>query len=383
MVDTHVVAAQAPRNPTFSIGPAGDSMPPSADVSPSITPGTATPARSEYQPSPSHRSSPLASAMDKADDPYSRAKRPAPNKDIDAIEARFRFGNRNPAQGHANSTTNVTLSRNGMSSTSLSSGLFTPGGSNSNLRAHEEKRHGLFGGSSKNSPTSATDEGHGHRSSSANLKRFFKFGMKEKKHSGDGDTVAHSAASPMHSVSVPFADDHGLQSRYGKFGRVLGSGAGGSVRLMKRSADNKTFAVKQFRQRHNYESEREYNKKVTAEFCIGSTLHHGNIIETIDIIQEKGNWFEVMEYAPFDLFATVQTGQMGRDEVTCCTLQILSGVTYLHSMGLAHRDLKLDNVVINEHGIMKIIDFGSAVVFRYPFENDIVLSTGMLQTQAT
>jgi serine/threonine protein kinase len=70
------------------------------------------------------------------------------------------------------------------------------------------------------------------------------------------------------------------------------------------------------------------------------------------------------------------TGKMTRDEVTCCFLQILSGVTYLHGMGLAHRDLKLDNVVVNEFGIMKIIDFGSASVFKYPFENGITLASG-------
>ena len=221
------------------------------------------------------------------------------------------------------------------------------------------------------------------------LKRFF--GIKHHKdkakraqspsNSAKRSVDKSGSKTPPHQLpaaNVPFADDHGLETKYGKFGKVLGSGAGGSVRLIKRSSDGVTFAVKQFRDRHTFESERDYNKKVTAEFCIGSTLHHGNIIETLDIVHERGHWYEVMEYAPYDLFAIVMTGKMSKEEVACSFLQIVSGVIYLHSMGLAHRDLKLDNVVVNEHGIMKIIDFGSASVFRYPFENDIVLASGEL-----
>lgn len=217
------------------------------------------------------------------------------------------------------------------------------------------------------------------------LKRFFRMGHKSKRGESPSGASKKSNKSSisekgnthqMAPTSVPFADDHGLQSKYGKLGRVLGSGAGGSVRLLKRSSDGVTFAVKQFRDRHTWETEKEYSKKVTAEFCIGSTLHHGNIIETLDIIQEGNHWYEVMEYAPYDLFAIVMTGKMSKEEIACSFKQIVSGVSYLHAMGLAHRDLKLDNVVVNEHGIMKLIDFGSAVVFRYPFENDIVLASG-------
>lgn len=339
------VPAHPKQPPNSSMGPAGDSHPTSREGSPVSTPGVAT---------PSATSSPF----------FKAAARGTGGIDPRSV---FENENRRRSQGPASS----------------SGALPRSSGSGAESKPHGNKHHGFFGHHKKQDKDLHHDEK--PHSSMSDLKRFFKFGgSKNKEQRPPSPAKSHRPSKsgartpPSHhgSVSVPFGDDHGLEKKYGKFGRMLGSGAGGSVRLMKRSSDGVTFAVKQFRQRHPYESEKDYNKKVTAEFCIGSTLHHGNIIETMDIVQEKGNWYVVMEYAPYDLFAIVMTGKMGREEVACCTLQVINGVTYLHSMGLAHRDLKLDNVVVNEHGIMKIIDFGSAVVFRYPFENEVVLASG-------
>ena len=73
-----------------------------------------------------------------------------------------------------------------------------------------------------------------------------------------------------------------------------------------------------------------------------------------------------MEYAPFDLFSVVMTGKMTRPEIYCVFRQIVDGVDYLHGMGLAHRDLKLDNCVMTQDNVVKLIDFGTATVFHYP-----------------
>ncbi|KAL6450815.1 HRK1 Serine/threonine-protein kinase HRK1 [Candida maltosa Xu316] len=171
-----------------------------------------------------------------------------------------------------------------------------------------------------------------------------------------------------HSTSTnrdPFTDDNSpLVKKYGKIGKELGSGAGGSVKLITRPSDSKTFAVKEFRARRSNESLKDYTRKCTAEYCIGSTLKHPNIIKTIDIIHENN----LMEYAPIDFFAVVMSGEMSRTEINCCLKQIIEGVAYLHKLGLAHRDLKLDNCVITKEGILKIIDFGSAVIFKYPYD---------------
>jgi hypothetical protein len=333
---------------------------------PTATPGSATGTHSPFPRA-------LTPAGD-PNDPYSKGKRPPQSKHLDNVENRFIFRDR---------------------PRSIFGGQFAPKPGDA-VKA-EEKRASIFGTGSRKASTESLakreKEKEYHHHSMADLKRFLKLGSskkdkeKERQEKASREVAKPSKASrkgpaapPVRHGSdgaMPFADDHGLEAKYGKFEKILGAGAGGSVRLMKRQ-DGVTFAVKQFREKHTWESDKAYNKKITAEFCIGSTLHHGNIIEAMDIVHENGRWYEVMEYAPYDLFNTVMTGKMSREEVACCTMQILNGVAYLHSMGLAHRDLKLDNVVVNEYGIMKIIDFGSAHVFQYPFEQTIVRADGKI-----
>ncbi|KAI1819723.1 Pkinase-domain-containing protein [Xylaria intraflava] len=334
------------RKGMFNIGTGGHSLPVSRESSPSRNPA------SQFYTRP-------FSPHGDANDPYAASRRPAQNKNTGNIDQRFVFP-RKKKHVPSISTTNLRLSDK-----------------------PEKRSSSLFGTGKKagdHSPGSSFGGDHNHKSSMSDLRRFFKVGGSHKVKKLPQSPASSTPGTPVESRSnhLPFADDHGLSSKYGKIGRVLGSGAGGSVKLMKRSEDNIVFAVKEFRPRNSYETEKEYTKKLTAEFCFGSALHHGNIIETLDIVQEKGKWYEVMEYAPFDLFAIVMTGKMSKAEINCCFLQILSGVTYLHGSGLAHRDLKLDNVVVSEHGIMKIIDFGSAHVFKYPFESETVLASGIV-----
>ncbi|ORZ14675.1 kinase-like domain-containing protein [Absidia repens] len=169
-----------------------------------------------------------------------------------------------------------------------------------------------------------------------------------------------------------------LKHHYGKWGKYCDRERfGGSVCVIRRAKDNKVFAVKEFRKREPPESERAYVKKVTAEFCIGSMLHHDNIIETLDIIQEGSSFYQIMEYVPYDMFTIVMNSELSPAEIGCCWRQLLSGVDYLHQVGIGHRDLKLDNLVMDERNIVKIIDFGTATVVRYPYEKEDRLSKGL------
>ncbi|KXS16024.1 Pkinase-domain-containing protein [Gonapodya prolifera JEL478] len=152
-------------------------------------------------------------------------------------------------------------------------------------------------------------------------------------------------------------------SRVPSGSNIAGAGAGD------KEVDKDVFAVKEFRRRRKDESEREYVKKVTSEFCIGSSLRHPSIISTLDLLRTSHGWCEVLEYAPGgDLCALIQSGGLQYEVANGLWTQLVNGVAYMHGMGVAHRDLKPENLMLTPPLTLKITDFGSAEVFRTVWE---------------
>jgi len=211
-----------------------------------------------------------------------------------------------------------------------------------------------------------------------------KFTLKELLSSGpklNRKTSQRSGGSSKKSDSDR-SDTSNLLKKYGVCERVaIGKGATSVVRLAHKwdRSEEKLYAVKEFRKRRKNETEKEYVKKLTAEFCISSTLHHINIVETVDLVQdEQQRWCEVMEYCPGgDLYAAIKKGGMSPSEVECCFKQILTGVAYLHGQGVAHRDIKPENLFFDAKGHLKIGDYGASTVYRLPWEATVHMSTGL------
>ncbi|TMW61576.1 hypothetical protein Poli38472_012767 [Pythium oligandrum] len=88
---------------------------------------------------------------------------------------------------------------------------------------------------------------------------------------------------------------------------------------------------------------------------------HPNILQFHDEFVKSGSWFVVMEYCNGgDLFERLQNNAKGRfDEQMALKYfrQIAEGVSFLHRNEVAHRDLSLENVLLNDDGC-KISDFG-------------------------
>ncbi|KAJ1955446.1 hypothetical protein IWQ62_005528 [Dispira parvispora] len=189
--------------------------------------------------------------------------------------------------------------------------------------------------------------------------------------------------SASSSTNKSCNDTVSLHKKYGVCEKgYIGKGATAVVRLIhhldRTTRNEKLYAVKEFRKRRKDESEKDYVKKLTSEFCISSTMRHPNIVETVDLVQDQQQrWCQVMEYCPGgDLYTVIREGNMAAPEINCCFKQIIQGVAYLHSMGVAHRDVKPENLLLDAYGHIKITDFGVADVFRMCWEKTTHLSRG-------
>lgn len=132
------------------------------------------------------------------------------------------------------------------------------------------------------------------------------------------------------------------------------------------------YGLKVFRSRPE-ESRDNYTKRVTSEFAIVSELRHQNIIRTFELlpIGGGGNLCACMEYcAGGDLHSLITAARkLPEEEANCLLKQLLRGVRYLHEQGVAHQDLKPENLLLTQRGCLKISDFGHSERFPGPVDD--------------
>ena len=91
-----------------------------------------------------------------------------------------------------------------------------------------------------------------------------------------------------------------------------------------------------------------------------SILNHPNIIKVVDVFEENGTAYYVMEYHDKGSLNSIikEHGAMTEAEATKYILQIASALNYIHKEQMNHLDVKPDNVLINKKGEAILIDFG-------------------------
>ena len=188
---------------------------------------------------------------------------------------------------------------------------------------------------------------------------------------GSGLKSRRLSASPLDDFVVDVCPLETEFAPLSKFGRKkeIGKGASATVKIMLRKGDKKSdsppyYAVKEFRKKSTRETEEEYVRKVKSEYTIAKSLDHPNVVRTVRLCTNNGRWNHVMEYCQQgELFSLVERKYFKPEDRNCIFKQVLRGVSYLHDHGIAHRDIKLENLLMTDDGRIKITDFGVSEVF--------------------
>lgn len=136
----------------------------------------------------------------------------------------------------------------------------------------------------------------------------------------------------------------------------LGSGNFGVARLMRHTPTGHLVAIKFI------ERGPKIDENVAREIINHRSLCHPNIVRFMEVVLTPTHLGIVMEYAAGgELFERIcSAGRFSEDEARFFFQQLISGVNYCHSMQICHRDLKLENTLLdgNPAPRLKICDFG-------------------------
>ncbi|GFZ05660.1 protein kinase superfamily protein [Actinidia rufa] len=146
----------------------------------------------------------------------------------------------------------------------------------------------------------------------------------------------------------------------------IGQGTYSSVYKARDLTHKKVVALKRVRFDN---MDPESVKFMAREILILRRLDHPNIIKLEGLItsQTSCSLYLVFEYMDHDLtgLASLPGVKFSEPQVKCYMQQLLSGLEHCHSHGVLHRDIKGSNLLIDNHGILKIADFGLASFFDH------------------
>lgn len=160
-----------------------------------------------------------------------------------------------------------------------------------------------------------------------------------------------------------------IETRYRKI-EVLGEGTYGVVFKAYDLISNQFVALKKIRM--EYEEDEGIPATTLREISSLKSLNHPNIVPLQDLFinHNEKKIYLIFDYFEQDLKAFINKlpPDCSREIYKSLLQQILLGIEFCHSSGILHRDLKPQNILVSNTGILKIADFGLARSFNFPLK---------------
>ena len=114
--------------------------------------------------------------------------------------------------------------------------------------------------------------------------------------------------------------------------------------------------------RPEFEQDGEFVRRFSREAEAASKMSHENIVNLLDVGKDNDMRYIVMEYVPGQTLKEVirQKGRIQPETAVRMAIRILAAVDHAHKNGIVHRDIKPQNILVDESGKVKVADFGIA-----------------------
>ncbi|KXG10503.1 Serine/threonine-protein kinase PrkC [Anoxybacillus sp. P3H1B] len=151
-----------------------------------------------------------------------------------------------------------------------------------------------------------------------------------------------------------------LNGRY-KIISLLGGGGMANVYVARDMILEREVAIKILR--FDFSNDEQFIKRFRREAQAATSLNHENIVSIYDVGEDEGIYYIVMEYVRgFTLKQYIQQhAPLHVAKALDIMEQLTSAISHAHANGIIHRDIKPQNILIDEEGNVKITDFGIAV----------------------